>query len=151
MFLKWNWPVCHYMSTKLFFWFAGIPNFDWHLHVLNLFKVIFSFYHGKSLLNHHWGEYCLELLPGTQNANPRWSIGILRWCWTVLISRKGGQRLWRTFGGSGPKRVPSMECLASLKAGDGSGWKTLEVLRVLAQNPRFCRGNEWFGAREWCI
>ena len=43
-------------------------------------------------------------------------LGILRWCWTVLISRKGGQRLWSTFGGSGPKRVPSMECLASLKA-----------------------------------
>ena len=67
-----------YMSTKLFF-VCGIPNFDRHLHVLNLFKLFFSVYHGKSRLNHDMAEYLLELLPGTQKANPRWSIGILRW------------------------------------------------------------------------
>ena len=66
-----------YMSTKLFF-VCGIPNFDRHLHVLNLFKLFFSVYHGKSRLNHDMAEYLLELLPGTQKANPRWSIGILR-------------------------------------------------------------------------
>ena len=57
MFLKWNWPVCHYMSTKLFFWFAeSLILIDISMSWICL-RWFFPFYHGKSLLNHHLGEY----------------------------------------------------------------------------------------------